>query len=277
MGITQRASAAFTGASFTPTLSAASSASNLLVVLVLGNTTVTTPTGWTLKTSSVVSAGLYWFEKQGDGATSWTFTCVSGGGTWNVFEIASGTTGAAAGGQANVASATYTSTTTTPTAGTRELLVGFEGQATVSTSATTVTAMTGGFTELSGTDLQATTGTTDWPQGVVGSIDDAATDGVTAYSSTATYSQNRGTKGALIGWVATTASSGPALATPTNVVATAVSSTQINVSWDPVPGATAYEIERNGLLLGFTVSGSPYNDTSRTASTTTTYRIRAVK
>lgn len=73
------------------------------------------------------------------------------------------------------------------------------------------------------------------------------------------------------------------LATPTSFTATAVSDTQINLSWGTSPNATAYVVDR-ATNVGFTTgvalavyngSGTSYNDTGRTATTQYFYRIRA--
>lgn len=65
------------------------------------------------------------------------------------------------------------------------------------------------------------------------------------------------------------------LATPTGLTATAVSSTQINVSWSAVSGATGYDLERNGSQILTNHSTTSYSNTGLTPSTTYTYRVRA--
>lgn len=68
-----------------------------------------------------------------------------------------------------------------------------------------------------------------------------------------------------------------------NVAATAVSSSQINVSWDDVATLTGevYDVERNGVIVGNDYAGthtpgSPYQDTGLSPGTAYTYRVRAV-
>ena len=67
------------------------------------------------------------------------------------------------------------------------------------------------------------------------------------------------------------------LRTPTNLTATAVSSSQINLSWtastDNV-GVTGYQIYRGGTLLT-TVAGTSYSNTGLTPSTSYSYYVRA--
>ncbi|MBU6415377.1 fibronectin type III domain-containing protein, partial [Patescibacteria group bacterium] len=65
--------------------------------------------------------------------------------------------------------------------------------------------------------------------------------------------------------------------TPTNLTATAVSSSQINLSWiastDTI-GVTGYKIYRNGSQIA-TVATTSYSDTGLTAATTYTYTVAA--
>ena len=66
--------------------------------------------------------------------------------------------------------------------------------------------------------------------------------------------------------------------TPTNLAASAVSSSQINLSWtastDNV-GVTGYNVYRGGVQVG-TPSGTSYSDTGLTPSTAYSYYVRAV-
>jgi len=71
---------------------------------------------------------------------------------------------------------------------------------------------------------------------------------------------------------------------PTNLVATAVSSTQVNLTWtastDNV-GVTGYKVERcqgtgcSNFAQIATTTTTSYNDTGLTASTSYSYRVRA--
>jgi subtilisin-like proprotein convertase family protein len=73
----------------------------------------------------------------------------------------------------------------------------------------------------------------------------------------------------------------PPPAVPTNVVATATSSTRIALTWDAVVGATSYEIDRSEVAGGpygdtRTVTTNSYDNTGRTPDTTYYYVVRAV-
>lgn len=74
--------------------------------------------------------------------------------------------------------------------------------------------------------------------------------------------------------------SAPILPTPSGLTATVASATQINLSWQSVQGATAYQIERSltgssGWEQIATPSATSYNNTGLTGSTTYYYRVRA--
>jgi hypothetical protein len=68
-------------------------------------------------------------------------------------------------------------------------------------------------------------------------------------------------------------------AAPTNVVATAITTTRIDISWDPVAGAT-YQIDRKGPGGAYTSLPAPatnsYSDTTALANTAYVYQVRAV-
>jgi hypothetical protein len=63
---------------------------------------------------------------------------------------------------------------------------------------------------------------------------------------------------------------------PTNLTATPISSTQINLNWDDMSGATGYDIERDGAIIVYDHPVSSYSDTGRTPSTEYDYRVRTV-
>jgi len=63
-------------------------------------------------------------------------------------------------------------------------------------------------------------------------------------------------------------------AVPTDLVATAVSPSEIDLTWRPVSSALGYDIERNGVIVATNVSVPSYADTGLLPSTTYTYRVR---
>jgi hypothetical protein len=69
-------------------------------------------------------------------------------------------------------------------------------------------------------------------------------------------------------------------AAPTGVVASAFSSTRVDVSWVAVAGADSYEVDRKAPGGDFAPIGSPavnaFSDTSASANTSYLYRVRAV-
>lgn len=72
----------------------------------------------------------------------------------------------------------------------------------------------------------------------------------------------------------------PALSAPTGLTATVASSTQINLAWSAVAGATGYVLERSangtsGWAQIATPSGTSFNNSGLMASTVYYYRVRA--
>jgi hypothetical protein len=67
---------------------------------------------------------------------------------------------------------------------------------------------------------------------------------------------------------------------PTNLLATATSTSNVGLTWTFAPGATGYEIWRSSLnsayALAGTTSGTSFNDTTVSANTTYLYRLKAV-
>jgi chitodextrinase len=66
--------------------------------------------------------------------------------------------------------------------------------------------------------------------------------------------------------------------TPTNLVGTALSSSQINLSWNPSSdnvGVTGYRVIRNGIQIGTTANPSSYGDTGLSPARTYRYSVAA--
>lgn len=205
MTITQLNSGTSTGTSFTTTLGSASNASNRLVLFVAGNTTVTTLSGWTLRTSQVNEMGHYVYDRAGDGTSSWGWSNSSGQITWVLLEIQAGSYDTATGSNNISASTTYTTPALTPTAGTR-IVIASLGSTTGSSVVRTLSGWTNSFAEQA--DLcQASA---DYPMQGLAVLDNITANGSTSYSTTGTYSASNG-RSALIASYATTSGGAPAL------------------------------------------------------------------
>lgn len=64
---------------------------------------------------------------------------------------------------------------------------------------------------------------------------------------------------------------------PTGLIATPISTSQIDLAWNPVDTATGYDIERDLVVIAANQPGTTYNDTGLAPSTLYSYRVRAVK
>jgi hypothetical protein len=63
---------------------------------------------------------------------------------------------------------------------------------------------------------------------------------------------------------------------PAGLIATAISSSQIDLSWDAYSGALGYDIERDSVIVAYNVGTNSYSDVDLDPSTQYTYRVRAV-
>jgi hypothetical protein len=201
--IVQQNSGLSTGTGFTVTTPGASNASNRLVLFVAGNTTVTTLSGWTLRTSQVNQMGHYLYDKAGDGASSWTWANASGQLTWAIFEVGAGGYDIASSANNGTGTNTYNTPTLTPTAGTREVLASLASLS--NTAARTISGWTNSFVEL----VDLCQATADNPMQGVASLDDIAANGSTGYSTTGTYSQPSTGRSAIIAAYSTSAGAAP--------------------------------------------------------------------
>jgi hypothetical protein len=244
MAVVGRSSGTFntvTGFSVTPQ-GATFTSGNTVVVIVFGNTVVSTPGSMTQRATSVVDLGLYAYDKTGAGESSIAFTNSSGSGTWHAWELSSGSAflSPASAIQTSAGNTTYTTGTLTPTAGARHLLAAVGGVGGV--AARTVTAFSDSFTERA--DLQVTA--QDWP--FAGFADrDVTADGVTAYSTTATFSGATATaRGAvLLAYSAIVGDTTPP-SVPAGLATTAIGSTTVDLSWSAATDDTAvtgYELQ----------------------------------
>lgn len=63
---------------------------------------------------------------------------------------------------------------------------------------------------------------------------------------------------------------------PTGLTATPISQSQIDLAWNPMVGASGYDVERDGAVIATDVTATAYSDTGLAAATTHTYRVRSV-
>lgn len=79
-------------------------------------------------------------------------------------------------------------------------------------------------------------------------------------------------------WRAQTLAVRPAgLAAPTGLTAVAVSPTRIDVAWDPVDGATHYDVERDSVVIATRITATTYQDEGLNAGTKHDYRVLAAR
>ncbi len=203
MSIVQQSSGTFTGSSFTVALPAASSASNLVVIVVAANITITTPAGFTLRTSQVNFMGHYLLDAAG-GGTSYAITCSAGAGTWWAVEVKAGAYSSALSANDTTDALTYFTPAITPAAGLKLMLASI-GSLTSATVIRTVSGWTNSFVE----QVDVCQPTADYPmQG--GAALESTVDGATAYSTTTTFSASSTGRSAIISAYVTTAGGGTA-------------------------------------------------------------------
>lgn len=213
-----------------------------VVVALFGNTTFTTPGGWTQRTNSVVNLGLYSYDRTGAGEASFAFTAgAAGSGEWYVWELSAGSawsTGSAT--QSNTAASSYTTPSITPAAADLHLLAA-AGGTNGSSLARNVLTFSNSFTEWADAQVAAQ----DWPFSAAADRDVTSAGG-TSYSTLATFN---GATGSAEGGFTLAYSTAAADVTPPTVPAglatTAIGSTTTDFSWtastDAV-GVTQYEL-----------------------------------
>jgi GH18 family chitinase/lysophospholipase L1-like esterase/chitodextrinase len=104
----------------------------------------------------------------------------------------------------------------------------------------------------------------------------------TTYTYTVSASDPAGNTSAQSASVSITTPASPAPSVPAGLAASAPTSTQVNLTWNPSTDANypasslTYSVYRNGALVTKTASGvAAYSDTGRAASTTYTYTVSA--
>jgi photosystem II stability/assembly factor-like uncharacterized protein len=81
-------------------------------------------------------------------------------------------------------------------------------------------------------------------------------------------------------WKLSAVAGGDFVAAPANVLATATTTTNVNVTWSSVAGASSYRVYRSSgsgnYIQAGGVSGSPFNDSTASPNTAYLYKVRAV-
>jgi len=238
MGIIQQASGTSTGSgNFTVTLPAASSAANLVVVSIVSDSVIATPSGWTLRATQLNNVGHYMWDRAG-GASSYTFNLATAGQiTWQITEVRGGVFDKAVSAN-NVANATsYAAPAITPAAGQKILLISFGAQKYFGNVPSAFT-----YSGTPTTDSFQTFAVTDNTTQGAAHLDIASATGSTAYNYTATNGASStpiASWSAIVGSYTTTTSSGNTYtATPTDSVgatdAVSVSGSRSLTFTDPV-------------------------------------------
>lgn len=185
MTIVDRSSGSFnTTTSVTVTRSTGSyGTGTVIVIAVVGNTVFNTPGSATQRTSSVVNMGLYSYDLAGAGQTSIALTATSAGsGAWYAWELSSGAAWDTGSASQNASGPSSYAVSVTPTVGGRHVLTACGGLAD-SGNIRSVTSYSNSFTLFGATQVTAQ----DYPFAAGADLDVIA-DGVTATSTTATFS-----------------------------------------------------------------------------------------
>lgn len=143
-GILQQASGTWTGATMEVSLPSATLGTSTVALFIMGNTTISTPAGWTLRRSEVANMGHYLFTRDGDGTNSWSIPAAFTG-TWYVAEIGNGEYDTGASANNTTGSMTYTTPNLVPTAGTRLMIASVGG---ANNNPNTIVSWNNDFTEV---------------------------------------------------------------------------------------------------------------------------------
>jgi len=154
-----------------------------IVVAIVGNTVFNTPGSATQRTSSVVNMGLYSYDIAGAGQASIAFTATAAGsGEWYAWELSAGSTWDTGSATQNNTGPASFAVSVTPTAGDRHILTAV-GALGGSGNVRSVTGYSNSFTLFGAAQVTAQ----DYPFAAGADLDVTA-DGVTATSTTATFS-----------------------------------------------------------------------------------------
>lgn len=203
---------------FTVTLPGTTVTGNRVILVVAGNTTVTTPAGFTLRASQVAQMGHYLFDGP-PGAASWSVTAAAGQLTWWVAEVVGGTFDIAAGANSGtVLGTTYATPALVPTAGTRLLLASIGSLTTSGGAARTISGWTNSYTE----QADICQPTADAPMQGIAVIDNTTRDGVANTSTGGTFTLTSKSSALIASYVTSVAVAGVLLPRRPMVVGQAV-------------------------------------------------------
>jgi hypothetical protein len=162
----------------------------VIVIAVFGNTIISTPSGATLRATSVSNLGLYAYDIAGAGQSSIAVTASpAGSGVWYCWELSSGSTWLT-GNASELGAATSFNLSVTPTAGSRHVLATAGGLG--SGLVRSVTAFSNSF----GLFGAAQAAAQDWP--FAGGADLDTTASGAAITTTATFSASAGVVGGIV-------------------------------------------------------------------------------
>ena len=196
-GILQQASGTWTGASMQVSLPSATLGTSTVALFIVGNTTIATPAGWTLRRSEVANLGHYLFTRDGDGTNSWSIPSAHVG-TWYVAEIGNGAYDTSAAANNVFSAITHSTSNLTPSAGTRLVIASVGG---ANNNPNTITSWTDDFTEVADVYVAAM----DHPSHGVATRTVTA-NGSGSYATTATYQFMTNSRTAIIASFVTTGS-----------------------------------------------------------------------
>lgn len=180
-GLVQQSSGTWSGTTMSVALPAPTHPASTLALIIAGNTTVPTPSGWTLREGQVNWMGHYLFTRSG-GSNNWSIPTANGMGTWYVVEVGNATYGSSASANESWDYSEYATPSLVPSVGNCLLLASI-ASGTDTNIVRTLSGWTGGFVEVA--DICNPTG--DYPmQGVA--ILSGTGDSIASFSTSATFS-----------------------------------------------------------------------------------------
>ncbi len=273
--LSQQTSGVWSGTTTTVALSTAPAVTSTIVLIVAGNTTLSTPSGgWTLRDSQVNYMGHYLYTLSNTTSLSWSITSASGNGTWWLGEITNASYESSVSSNLPSQATSYATPQLTPGSGSRMLIASI-ASVTGSSTARTLSGWAAGFVE----QIDICNPVADYPmQGIATNI--VAADGTTSYLAQADYSLTSTGLSAIIASFNVAVNITPdvtAPTTPTNLAAVPTGAGRIDLSWTASTDNTSvdhYTIYRDGSAVGNAVTTS-HSDTGLSPSTSYDYSVRA--